>query len=210
MSNRSIIFDVCLLRTSHQRSSKCELVTASCSLYNFGAGYNQPTTTKNLVDLDYLSEALPSTTSPDSTASDSEMSNSTLLSEENLGNWLSAEQANVSRDILTSPPSTLQQHTRTGETRAEARGTKLSSQKALTPSEKDLERRRKNNEASRKSRAQKKDRFLMDVLEVEHLRVENNRLRRFLAEVDSAIKEANDTLIAKFQYHLAGAPSPPL
>ncbi|VDM20612.1 unnamed protein product [Hydatigera taeniaeformis] len=82
---------------------------------------------------------------------------------------------------------------------------KANQKKTLTATERDLERRRKNNEASRKSRAQRKDRFLMDVREVEFLKIENQRLKDFLTELELVIKEANDTLIAKFKYQLPTA-----
>ena len=64
---------------------------------------------------------------------------------------------------------------------------------------KELERRRKNNEASRRSRAQKKDRVKMEMREVEYLKCENERLRNLLSELELVIQEANDTLIAKFK-----------
>lgn len=90
-------------------------------------------------------------------------------------------------------------------TAGDSRIGKTNQRKTLTATEKDLERRRKNNEASRKSRAQRKDRFLMDVREVEFLKIENQRLKDFLNELELVIKEANDTLIAKFKYQLPTA-----
>ena len=48
----------------------------------------------------------------------------------------------------------------------------------------------------------------MDVREVEFLKTENQRLKDLLTELELVIKEANDTLIAKFKYQLPRAPSP--
>ncbi len=71
------------------------------------------------------------------------------------------------------------------------------------PTQKQLERRRKNNEASRKSRAQKKDRFLLSVREVEDLRKENKKLKEFIRDLDAAIQESNDALMATFRQHIS-------
>lgn len=56
--------------------------------------------------------------------------------------------------------------------------------------DREKDRRQRNNEASRKSRAMKKERFAAMQNEIDKLRVANRKLRAFVDELDSAIDEA--------------------
>ena len=56
--------------------------------------------------------------------------------------------------------------------------------------EREKDRRQRNNVASRKSRAMKKERFAAMQSEIDQLRVANRKLKAFVAELDSAIDEA--------------------
>lgn len=56
--------------------------------------------------------------------------------------------------------------------------------------DKEKDRRQRNNMASRKSRAMKKERFAAMQSEIDQLRVANRKLKAFVDELDSAIDEA--------------------
>ncbi|KAL5961670.1 hypothetical protein TSMEX_010596 [Taenia solium] len=176
---------------------------------NYGFEYEiacpMSSTVQNTVDLDLSMEAPRRTASPNSTISGSEVGSVSFTTEEQLCNLSAVEADNISPKKSASHTAMFLNHNASATTAGDSRTGKTSQRKTLTATERDLERRRKNNEASRKSRAQRKDRFLMDVREVEFLKIENQRLKDFLNELELVIKEANDTLIAKFKYQLPTA-----
>ena len=67
-------------------------------------------------------------------------------------------------------------------------------------------RRLRNNEASRRSRREKKRRFLEIERRVEEMKASNKRLAEFVLELDSIIEEAKAVLLA---VRTPGAPCPP-
>ncbi|VDD81225.1 unnamed protein product [Mesocestoides corti] len=63
--------------------------------------------------------------------------------------------------------------------------------------EKEKDRRQRNNVASRKSRAMKKERFAAMQMEIEHLLITNRKLKTFIDEMDSAIDEAKAIVLTQ-------------
>nr|CDS31276.1 expressed protein [Hymenolepis microstoma] len=155
---------------------------------NYGFGCNpicqMPPASQALVDMDISTDNQRRTISPNSTLSSSDIGSVGFNSDEH-----AFIQPTLESDIITNGIDTVNadKEPRTDNT-------------TQTKTEKDLERRRKNNEASRKSRTQRRDRFLKEIKEVEFLKTENVRLKELLKELELAIKEANDALISKFHY----------
>ncbi|KAM7537912.1 hypothetical protein Aperf_G00000067393 [Anoplocephala perfoliata] len=177
-----------------------EMKCNSFGLPNCGFDYNpicqMPPSSHTLVYLDISTDVQRRTISPNSTQSSSDIGSVGFNSDEQICIPSTAEPDIISPEFCEVPSNGNVIGNTDEETRTKNGSTDQSK------AEKDLERRRKNNEASRKSRAQRRDRFLMEMKEVEFLKTENVRLRGLLKEVELAIKEANDTLIAKFQYQL--------
>ncbi|KAL5110153.1 hypothetical protein TcWFU_003798 [Taenia crassiceps] len=184
---------------------KCEHFGATNYGFEYGTTYPLSSTAQNMVDLDLSMEAPRRTTSPNSTISGSEVGSVSFATDEQLCNLSAVEPDNIASEITAPHTAIFLNYNASEMTVGDPGVGKANQRKTLTATEKDLERRRKNNEASRKSRAQRKDRFLMDVREVEFLKIENQRLKDFLNELELVIKEANDTLIAKFKYQLPTA-----
>ncbi|KAH9283707.1 hypothetical protein ECG_04092 [Echinococcus granulosus] len=187
------------------QETRCEHFRVPNYGFEYGTGCPISSTTQNMVDLDLPTEPPRRTASPNSTVSGSEVGSVSFATDEQLCSLSVVEPDNTSPEIVAPHPAILLNHNVSEINERDSKIGKSNQKKILTATEKDLERRRKNNEASRKSRAQRKDRFLMDVREVEFLKIENQRLKDFLTELELVIKEANDTLIAKFKYQLPTA-----
>lgn len=164
---------------------------------NYGFGCNpisqMPSTSQVLVDMDVTTDNQRRTISPNSTLSSSDIGSVGSNSDEQ-----ACIQPALESDIIINeiPSISFHKGINTVSDDKEPR----TDNTTQTKTEKDLERRRKNNEASRKSRTQRRDRFLKEIKEVEFLKTENVRLKELLKELELAIKEANDALISKFHY----------
>ncbi|VDO04093.1 unnamed protein product [Rodentolepis nana] len=164
---------------------------------NYGFGCNpisqMPPATQALVDMDVSTGNQRRTISPISTLSSSDVASVGFNSDEQACNQPAPESEIVINEM---PSNSFHKGIDTNGADKEPR----TDNTTQTKTEKDLERRRKNNEASRKSRTQRRDRFLKEIKEVEFLKTENVRLKGLLKELELAIKEANDALISKFHY----------
>ncbi|KAM3179706.1 hypothetical protein ACTXT7_000147 [Hymenolepis weldensis] len=172
---------------------------------NYGFGYNpicqMPLASQTLVEMDVSTDIQRRTISPNSTLSSSDIGSVGFNSDEQPCIQPALESDNTMTETLSN---SFYNGIDTVSTDKEPK----TDNTTQTKTEKDLERRRKNNEASRKSRAQRRDRFLMEIKEVEFLKTENVRLRELLKELELAIKEANDALISKFHYQTSSDQPP--